>query len=368
MLSPTPSEPEVAVVEKNQEEADDEAEEEEPEEKPAKKPKKKMATVEEVPAEEDTVMAEEVVAPTKEEIIASKAEARKIAYETTIADITSRGVPKKVSTIIAEVWLDEEKTNVTAALLGEPLQTSRKAFNRLKKLSDEVLIEKLAVLYPRVDNLEGKIVRARSEIVHIENARIAKAYPELSAEKRKKPAPAFIAAEVRSHKMKLPKRVESSDDDSACGCLDEDLESEEEEEEADRKRKKPSAAAKPAAKSKKASSSSEEEEEEQPKKKAKVAATKPAKEEPEAKPAKKTEAKPKKTDEEPKPKKTEEEPKPKKAADDAKPKKGDVEAKPKKADAKPKGEAKPKASAKNDAKPKAEPKEEEEPAEEEDQI
>jgi hypothetical protein len=68
---------------------------------------------------------------------------------------------------------------------------------RLRKLEDDKLVEKLAVLYPRISSLEGKLVRARLEVVHIENARIANTYPELdkeAKEKKRKASQTFVAA------------------------------------------------------------------------------------------------------------------------------------------------------------------------------
>jgi hypothetical protein len=157
------------------------------------------------------------------------AEERKAAMTQAIDSINAAGVPRKVSTTISTVWLDDTKTSVTAALLGSPLDTSIKAVNRLKKLPDEERVKRLASLYCRVALLEEKLVRARLEVVHIEHARIAMAYPEDDHTKRKrKVVVSFVAGDATraaGRAKACAKACDNSDDD--C-CNDDDLEEEEE--------------------------------------------------------------------------------------------------------------------------------------------
>ena len=239
--------PEVAddesVEEAQEEEAEEEEveEEEEAKEEEAKKKstKKKMSTTEEQVVkqemtEEEKKAAAEKSAAAKKAALEKAAEDKKTQLAEAIDSISKAGVPHKVSSVISAVWLDDTKTYVTAALLGRPIETSIKAVNRMKHVPDEKRIERLAMLYSRVAGLEEKLIRARLDVVHIEHARIAMAYPETTLRKRKAPT-GFIAGEPT-------KPVEEDDDD--CGCNDADLE--EEDEAPQKKRKAPSKAAKPA--------------------------------------------------------------------------------------------------------------------------
>jgi hypothetical protein len=200
-----------------------EAEVEEEFEEEVKTPKKKMTTAEkEEPKKEMSAEEKAAVVADKKAAAERAAEERKVQLADAIESITKAGVPRKVSSAISAVWLDDTKTYVTAALLGRPIETSIKSVNRLKKVPDEKRIERLANLYSRVAGLEEKLIRARLEVVHIEHARIVMAYPETVVQKRKLPT-GFVAGETT--------RVVDDDDD--CGCNDSDLE----EEVAPRKRK-----------------------------------------------------------------------------------------------------------------------------------
>ena len=242
--------PEVADDESVEEVEEEEVEEEEAEEaeeeetkKKSTKNKKKMSSTEEQVVkqemtEEEKKAAAEKSAAAKKAALEKAAEDKKTQLADAIDSISKAGVPHKVSSVISAVWLDDTKTYVTAALLGRPIETSIKAVNRMKHVPDEKRIERLAMLYSRVAGLEEKLIRARLDVVHIEHARIAMAYPETTLRKRKAPT-GFIAGETT-------KPVEEEDDDE-CGCNDADLE-EEEEEAPQKKRKAPSKpAAKPAA-------------------------------------------------------------------------------------------------------------------------
>jgi hypothetical protein len=189
-------------------------------EEEVKTPKKKMTTTE--TKKEMTAEEKAAVAADKKAAADRAAEERKVQLADAIESITKAGVPRKVSSAISAVWLDDTKTYVTAALLGRPIETSIKSVNRLKKVPDEKRIERLANLYSRVAGLEEKLIRARLEVVHIEHARIVMAYPETVVQKRKLPT-GFVAGET----------TRTVDDDDDCGCNDSDLE----EEVAPRKRK-----------------------------------------------------------------------------------------------------------------------------------
>ena len=227
--------PEVAddesVEEAQEEEAEEEEveEEEEAKEEEAKKKstKKKMSTTGEQAVKQE--MTDEEKAAAKKAALEKAAEEKKTQLADAIESISKAGVPHKVSSVISAVWLDDTKTYVTAALLGRPIETSIKAVTRMKHVPDEKRIERLAMLYSRVAGLEEKLIRARLDVVHIEHARIAMAYPETTLRKRKAPT-GFIAGETT-------KPVEEDDDDE-CGCNDADLE---EEEEAPQKKRKPDA-------------------------------------------------------------------------------------------------------------------------------
>jgi hypothetical protein len=208
---------------KETEEEAEEAEEAAKEVKKSTNNKKKMSSVEkEEPMEKKEMTAEEKKAAAEKAAAAKKAaiekatEEKKAQLAEAIESITNAGVPRKVSSVISAVWLDDTKTYVTAALLGRPIETSIKSVNRLKSLPDEKRIERLANLYSRVATLEEKLVRARLEVVHIEHARIAMAYPDTVVRKRKIPT-GFVAGEPT-------KSAPMEDDD--CGCNDSDLEEE----------------------------------------------------------------------------------------------------------------------------------------------
>jgi hypothetical protein len=233
-----------------EEAVEEEAVEEEAVEEPQKKStknKKKMSSVEneeqveqkEMTEEEKTAAADKAAAA-KKAAIEKAADEKKAQLAEAVESITKAGVPHKVSSVISAVWLDDTKTYVTAALLGRPIETSIKSVNRLKNVPDEKRIERLASLYSRVAGLEEKLIRARLDVVHIEHARIAMAYPDTTMRKRKLPT-GFIAGETTK-----PARV----DDDDCGCNDAELEEEDDqevEEEVPQKKRKTEVAKKPKA-------------------------------------------------------------------------------------------------------------------------